>query len=120
MSGFEHYDRDAQDLEHEMAKLGVALGLDWDNTRAVRSLAREALDGGSAHIEELVRSTNPEQRAKGQLFALGVMMLRTMEGSAELGIHTHGGACWKAFGRALIEEANLKPKAGGPEGGGTS
>lgn len=106
MSGFEHYDRDAEDLEHEIAKFGIALGIDWKHHAAVRVLAREALQGGPAHIEELVRSENVTERAKGQLFALGVMMLRTMETSAEEGIHTHGGPCWKAFGRALIEEAN--------------
>lgn len=117
MSGFEHYARDAEDLEHEIAKFGVALGIDWEHPAAVRALAREALAGGASHIEELVRSVDPGQRAKGQLFALAVMMLRTMEGSAELGIHTHGGSCWKAFGRALIEEANASARAARPEEG---
>lgn len=114
MSGFEHYARDAAELEHEFAKLGVALGLDWSNQRAVRALAREALGGGAGHIEELVRSEDAGQRAKGQLFALGVMMLRTMETSAEQGIHTHGGPCWKAFGRALFEEASAGAGAAAP------
>ena len=120
MSGFEHYDRDAQDLEHEIAKLGVALHLDWEHQAVVRALAREALAGGAAHIDELLRSADPAQRAKGQLFALGVMMLRTMEGSAEQGIHTHGGACWKAFGRALIEEANASASKAEPGDGGAT
>ena len=115
MSGFEHYSSDAEELEHEIAKFGVALGIDWDHHSAVRALAREALQGGASHIEALVRSADPNQHAKGKLFALGVMMLRTMESSAEEGIHTHGGPCWKAFGRALIEEANAArtpPKEG--------
>lgn len=118
MSGFEHYARDAEDLEHEIAKLGIALGIDWTHDSAVRVLAREALQGGAAHIKELVRSENAADRAKGQLFALGVMMLRTMETSAEQGIHTHGGPCWKAFGRALIEEANAAGGEPRKEGGG--
>jgi len=118
VTGFEHYARDAEELEHEIAKFGVALGIDWEHHAAVRLLAREALDGGPAHIEELVRSADPGQRAKGQLFALGVMMLRTMETSAENGIHTHGGPCWKAFGRALIEEANASAAARSKEGEG--
>lgn len=118
MSGFEHFDRDAQELEREIAKLGVALGIDWDHHSAVRALAREALLGGALHIEELVRSDDPTERAKGELFALGVMMLRTMEDSAEEGIHTHGGPCWKAFGRALIEEVNAGGHAPRKEGGG--
>ena len=109
---FEHYDNDAAALEHEIAKLGVALNIDWEHHAAVRVLAHEALVGGAAHVDELLRSTDPAQRAKGQLFALAVMMLRTMETSAEVGIHTHGGPCWKAFGRALIEEANSVPTPG--------
>ena len=33
--------------------------------------------------------------------------------SAELGLHTHGGPAWKAFGRALYEEydAGVRPQA---------
>lgn len=105
MIGFENFSRDAEELEHEFAKLGVAIGIDWSDHAAVRALAREALLGGAGHVETLVRSQDRIKRARGELFALGVMMLRTMEGSAEQGIHTHGGPCWKAFGRALIEES---------------
>jgi hypothetical protein len=49
-------------------------------------------------------SKEPLVRARGELFALGVLMLRTMQGSAGIGYQTHGGPAWKAFGRALIEE----------------
>jgi len=105
MIGFAYFARDAEDLEHEIAKHGVAIGLDWENHDAVRALAREALEGGAQHVETLVRSKDRIERARGELFALGVMMLRTMEESAEQGILTHGGPCWKAFGRALIEES---------------
>lgn len=110
MIGFENFARDAEDLEHQIAMLGVAIGLDWKDHAAVRALAREALDGGAAHVEALVRSKDRMERARGELFGLGVMMLRTMEESAEIGIHTHGGPCWKAFGKALIEEsAAMRP-----------
>ena len=30
-------------------------------------------------------------------------MLVNMRQSAEIGVHTHGGPAWKAFGRALYE-----------------
>lgn len=108
MIGFEDFSKDAAELEHEICKLGVAIGLDWSDHAAVRALAREALEGGADHVERLVRSHDPAQRGRGELFALAVVMLRTMEESAEQGIHTHGGPCWKAFGRALIEEAGAR------------
>ena len=107
MIGFEDFSRDAAELEHEICKLGVALGLDWADHAAVRALAREALEGGAEHVETLVRSHDPVARARGELFALAVVMLSTMQDSAGQGIHTHGGPCWKAFGRALIEEAGV-------------
>lgn len=106
MSGFENFAGDAQDLERQIAHLGVAIGLDWSDHTAVRALAREALQGGADHVEALLRSSDFSVRARGELFALGVLMLRTMEDSAEQGIHTHGGPCWKAFGKALMEESS--------------
>ena len=105
MSGFEHFSRDALELEREILKRGILMGLDWDDTATLRQLAREALDGGADHTQALLRDPDPQLRAKGQLFAFAVLMLRLMEGSAATGMHTHGGVAWKAFGRALIEES---------------
>jgi len=105
MSGFEHFSRDALELEREILKRGILLGLDWSDRAALRQLAREALDGGAEHTRSLLRDPDPKLRARGELFAFGVLMLRTMQESAETGLHTHGGPAWKAFGRALIEEA---------------
>ena len=45
------------------------------------------------------------------LFGLANLMLRTMEESAGVGIESHGGPVWKAFGRALWAEAAVR-KAG--------
>lgn len=105
MSGFEHFARDAIELEREILKRGILLGLDWSDKTALRRLAREALDGGAEHTRALLRDPDPQLKARGELFAFGVLMLRTMQESAETGLHTHGGPAWKAFGSALIEEA---------------
>jgi hypothetical protein len=105
MSGFEHFARDAIELEREILKRGILLGLDWSDTATLRQLARESLDGGAEHTRALLRDADPKRRARGELFAFSVLMLRTMQESAETGIHTHGGPAWKAFGSALIEEA---------------
>lgn len=105
MSGFGNFARTAHEVEQEMLKRGVLMGLDWSDATRLRQLAREALGGGPVHIAALLRDTDPALRAKGQLFALAALMLRTMDSSARTGVHTHGGPAWKAFGRALYEEA---------------
>jgi len=105
MSGFEHFARDAVEVEREILKRGILLGLDWSDTTTMRRLARETLDGGAVHTQALLRDPDPLLKAKGELFAFAVLMLRTMEESAETGLHTHGGTAWKAFGGALFEEA---------------
>ena len=110
MSGFEHFSENAAELEHEIAVRGVVLGIDWDDPAEVRALAREALAGGAGHTSGLLDSDELESRARGELFALAVLMLRTMEESADTGVHTHGGRVWKSFGKALIEEASLLPR----------
>lgn len=112
MTGFEHFERDATELEREILMRGILLGLDWSDHAQMRRLAREALEGGPQHTQALLRDPDPQRRARGELFALGVLMLRTMQGSAQTGIHTHGGRAWKAFGRALIEEAESRGQGG--------
>ena len=114
MSGFEHFARDALQLEREILKRGILLELDWADRPRLRQLAREALEGGAAHTRALLADPNPRLRARGELFALGVLMLRVMEESADTGVHTHGGPAWKAFGRALIEEARAEGREVSP------
>ena len=119
MSGFAHFARDAIELEREILKRGILLGIDWNDAPAVRQLAREALAGGASHTDELAHRADIRERARGELFALSVLMLRVMQESAAIGVHTHGGPVWKAFGRALIEEQ--AQRAAGPlQGSGDS
>lgn len=114
MSGFEHFARDASELEREILKRGIVIELDWDDRNRLRAFAREALDGGAAHTRALLADPDPRLRARGELFALAVLMLRVMEESADTGVHTHGGPAWKAFGRALIEEAQAEGRPVSP------
>ncbi|THF62960.1 hypothetical protein E6C76_17005 [Pseudothauera nasutitermitis] len=105
MSGFGHFSRDAEELEREIVKRGIVLGIDWDDAAALRALAREALTRASEDNLQALRGQDLGARTKAELFALAELMLRTMRQSAEFGVHTHGGPAWKALGRALIEEA---------------
>lgn len=112
MSGFGHYDRTAREVEQEMVKRGIALGLDWTDSATMRALAREALSCTSECRMGLLRNPDYTQRGKGELFALSELMLNTMRQSAQIGVHTSGGPVWKAFGRALYEES-ARTRAGG-------
>lgn len=105
MSGFGHYDRDAAELEREILKRGFLLELDWEDRSALRQLAHEALTISADDTLQMLHSAEPIQRARAELYGLAMLMLETMRQSAEIGVHTHGGPAWKAFGRALIEES---------------
>lgn len=105
MSGFAHFARDAEELEREIVRRGIAIGIDWDDAASLRRYAREALQCTPECNLAKLHSLDPRERALAQLYALSILMLLTMKESAEEGIHTHGGPAWKAFGKALIEES---------------
>jgi hypothetical protein len=106
MSGFENFSREASQIEHEIERKGVVLGIDWNDAAQVRALAREALDCklGQANCEP----GNPQDRARIELFGLAQLMLTVMKESASNDMHTHGGATWKAFAHALWTEHTLR------------
>jgi hypothetical protein len=106
MSGFENYSREAVQLEQEIERKGVILGIDWNDAAQVRNLARQAMacKVGQNHCD----SREPEDRARLELFGLAQLMLKVMKESADDGVHTHGGAAWKAFAHALWAEHDLQ------------
>ena len=109
MAGFENYQEATRKIEDEIEHMGVALGIDWSDEAQVRALAREALDHSQDRIREAAASPDDHQLgAKVTLFGLASLMLRTMEESAGVGIESHGGPVWKAFGRALWLEAQQR------------
>jgi hypothetical protein len=106
MSGFENYSREARQIEHEIETKGVILGIDWTDDMQVRELARQAFDCklGADNCEP----DDPADRARLELFGLAQLMLTVMKESADQNTHTHGGAAWKAFARALWAEHELR------------
>jgi hypothetical protein len=103
MPGFENYAEEANRIELEIERYGVALGVDWNDDISVRALAREAL----AYHPSATSPDDLEFRTKVELFGLAQLMLRIMTESADENIETHGGPAWKAFGRALWIESGL-------------
>ena len=105
MAGFENYTEEVREIEQEIERKGIVLGIDWDDEIQVRRLAREALDHDSG--EQRISATSPldpKLMAKLDLFGLAGIMLKTMEESANVGIESHGGAAWKSFAKALWAE----------------
>jgi hypothetical protein len=102
---FEHYSEEARNIEREIIRLGIALGIDWDDEVAVRTLAREALAWRADNLNHIPDAL--ERRTRFELFGLAQLMLNVMTQSADDGMETHGGPVWKAFGRALWLESGL-------------
>lgn len=101
MPVFENYSREAAEIEREIVRHGLVLGIDWNDETQVRALAREALATHDAdHAPD-----DPRRMAKLELFGLAQLMLTVMRQSADEGMHTHGGPAWKALARALWQEA---------------
>lgn len=53
MAGFENYEEATRKIEHEIERMGVALGIDWSDEAQVRELAREALEHSQDRIHQL-------------------------------------------------------------------
>lgn len=104
MSGFENYSREAQQIEHEIERKGVVLGIDWNDAAQVSALAREAIECHLDPEHPECSSSNPQTRARIELFGLAQLMLTVMKESANQDLITHGGAAWKAFAKALWAE----------------
>lgn len=102
MPAFENYSREAEEIEREIARKGLVLGIDWDDEVQVHALAREALAYRDA---DRAAGGDAKTLAKIQIFGLAQLMLSVMRQSADEGMFTHGGPVWKALGRALWKEA---------------
>jgi hypothetical protein len=109
MPGFENYAAEAAQLEREIVRKGLVLGIDWSDAAQVRQLAREALACRNLGASPECQPDDALHRAKIELFGLAQLMLTVMRQSAEEDLHTHGGPAWKAFARALWQESPGAP-----------
>ncbi|HQR04422.1 MAG: hypothetical protein JSR19_08210 [Proteobacteria bacterium] len=102
MPAFENYSNEAANLETEIVRKAVILGIDWNDEAQVRKLARQALSCNSDQTIKLdCAPGSPEGMAKLELFALAQLMMKVMEEAAGEGIEVHGGPVWKLLARAL-------------------
>ena len=107
MNGFNllHDSQGAAEIETQIERLGIALGINWDDEIQVQALAREALYHSKEALAQFSQHHDDyQQKAKIELFGLAALMMQIMANSADEGVHTHGGAAWKSFSRALMHE----------------
>ncbi len=111
MAGFENYGEEVREIEQEIERKGIVLGIDWNDEVQVRALAREALNHAmnATHVPA-TGSVDHKLMAKLDLFGLAGIMLKTMEESATVGVESHGGTAWKAFARALWAEMETRAR----------
>ncbi len=98
----------AHQLEVEIERMGIALGINWNNEIQVQALAKEALEHAQEALAQYAHDHNDyHQKAKIELFGLAAMMMNLMAEGAGKGIDTHGGTAWKALSKALMKERGM-------------
>lgn len=96
------------EIEVEIERMGIALGIDWNDEIQVQGLAKEALEHAQEAMSQYTLDhSDYRQKAKVTLFGLAAIMMDIMAKSAGKGIHTHGGMAWKAFSKALMKESGM-------------
>jgi hypothetical protein len=107
MNGFNllHDTQGAAEIETQITRLGIALGINWEDEAQVQALAREAIYHSKEALAQFSHHHGDYQlKAKIELFGLAALMMQIMADSADEGIHTHGGVAWKSFYKALMRE----------------
>ena len=104
-----HYDEVSQ-IETELKRHMIALGLDWHDEAKMKQLAAECKAFKSANAQAAYASKDRTLKTKAELFALASIMLRTMASAADDNREVHAGEVWKAFGKHLYDDFPL-PKA---------
>lgn len=97
-----HWDEVAQ-IETELQRKMIALGLDWHDTSAMQQLASECKVFGPANAQAAYASEDQNLRTKAELFSLASLMMQAMENATLEGRDVHGGEVWKSFGRHLYD-----------------
>jgi hypothetical protein len=93
MSQIENHWDEVSQIETELRRYMMALGLDWHDEAAMSQLASDAQAAYTSHDSKLIN--------KAKFFGLVSTMMRTMESAARENRDVHGGEVWKAFGKHL-------------------
>lgn len=101
MSQIENHKNEVSQIETELMRHLMVLGLDWHDEAAMKQLASECKVFGPTDAKAAYASNNQRLITKAELFGLVSIMIRTMESAALDERDVHGGEVWKAFGKHL-------------------
>jgi hypothetical protein len=99
MSQTENHWKEVSEIETEITRLMIALGLDWHNEFDMMQLANECKTYGPTNAQAAYASHDRQSITRAELFGLISIMIRTMESAAREGRIVHGGEVWKALGK---------------------
>lgn len=101
MSQIENHWDEISQIETELMRHMIALGLDWHDEIAMTLLANECKVFGPTNAQTAYASHDQRLITKADLCGLVSVMLRTMENAAREERDVHGGEVWKALGKHL-------------------
>jgi hypothetical protein len=101
MSQIENHWDEVKQIETELMRKMIALGLGWHDKEAMMKLASECKVFFPADAQAAYASHDRELITKAELFALASLMIHTMKGAALDEREGHGGEVWKAFSKHL-------------------
>lgn len=107
MSQIENHHDEVSNIETQLMRHMIALGLDWHNEAEMKKLAEECKAFGPSHASAAYASHDRVQKTKAELFVLASLMLKTMENAAAHNRFVHAGEVWKAFGKHLYDDYPL-------------
>lgn len=96
----DHWDEVSQ-IETEIIRHMIALGLDWHDEAAMTLLAMECKAYHPDNAQTAYKSGDQRLVTKARLFGLVSTMIQTMENAARENREVHGSAVWKAFAKHL-------------------
>jgi hypothetical protein len=101
MSQIENHWDEVSQIETELRRYMMALGLDWHDEAAMSQLASECKAFCPSDAQAAYTSHDSKLINKAKFFGLVSTMMRTMESAARENRDVHGGEVWKAFGKHL-------------------
>lgn len=101
MSQTENHWAEVANIELELQRYMIALGLDWHDEVSMAQLAAESKNFGPNNAQMAYASNDQRLITKAKLFGLVSIMIQTMESAALDNRDVHGGEVWKAFAKHL-------------------
>jgi len=101
MSQTENHWAEVANIEIELQRYLIALGLDWHDEFTMSQLATECKTFGPSDAKAAYASNDQRLITKAKLFGLVSMMIQTMVSAAQDNRDVHGGEVWKAIAKHL-------------------